>query len=148
MCKELYPRDFGVFHCIAMPQVCQRDFPMFPDGIQFFKSANGVILTPGDKDGYLKPKYFKKIVDVKTGRHLFVYACSKSVPYLFKIPTMTCSVLSNERVSFTRKMLLRFDNEHPRFAAGPDMSVSFGRMFFINQINDAFAFRSLVDVKK
>ena len=38
------------------------------DGIKFFKSANGVILTPGDEQGFLKPKYFKKIVDAKTGR--------------------------------------------------------------------------------
>ncbi|KAF0306522.1 N-acetylglucosaminyl-phosphatidylinositol de-N-acetylase [Amphibalanus amphitrite] len=36
------------------------------DGIKFFKSSNGVILTPGDEQGFLKPKYFKKIVDAKT----------------------------------------------------------------------------------
>ena len=27
------------------------------DGIEFYKSSNGVILTPGNSDGYLVPKY-------------------------------------------------------------------------------------------
>jgi 2'-phosphotransferase len=32
------------------------------DGIQFYKSTNGVILTPGDSDGKLDPKYITHIV--------------------------------------------------------------------------------------
>ena len=44
---------------------------MLPDGIKFYKSANGVILTSGDEQGFLRPKYFRKIVDAKTGRWLF-----------------------------------------------------------------------------
>ena len=31
------------------------------DGIKFFKSENGVILSPGDVNGVLLPKYFKGI---------------------------------------------------------------------------------------
>ena len=31
------------------------------DGIKFFKSENGVILSPGDENGVLLPKYFKGI---------------------------------------------------------------------------------------
>jgi 2'-phosphotransferase len=30
-------------------------------GILFFRSRNGVILTPGDENGYLKPKFFLKV---------------------------------------------------------------------------------------
>ncbi|RUS28902.1 hypothetical protein BC938DRAFT_481296 [Jimgerdemannia flammicorona] len=32
------------------------------DGIIFYRSANNVILTDG-RDGFLEPKYFKKVVD-------------------------------------------------------------------------------------
>ena len=32
------------------------------DGIKFYRSANNVILTPGDSKGFLKPKYFSNIV--------------------------------------------------------------------------------------
>ena len=31
------------------------------DGIKFFKSDNGVILSPGDQNGILHPKYFKSV---------------------------------------------------------------------------------------
>ena len=31
------------------------------NGIKFFKSANGVILSPGNWDGYIIPEYFKTI---------------------------------------------------------------------------------------
>lgn len=33
------------------------------DSIPFFLSENGVILTPGNKDGILEPKYFKSVID-------------------------------------------------------------------------------------
>ena len=37
------------------------------DGIQFQKSENGVILSPGvGEKGLIEPKYFQKIIDVKT----------------------------------------------------------------------------------
>ena len=32
------------------------------EGIKFYRSANNVILTPGDSKGFLKPKYFSNIV--------------------------------------------------------------------------------------
>ncbi|XP_032735225.1 tRNA 2'-phosphotransferase 1 isoform X1 [Lontra canadensis] len=34
------------------------------DGIPFFRSANGVILTPGNADGFLLPKYFKEALQL------------------------------------------------------------------------------------
>ena len=34
------------------------------DGIEFFRSANGVILTPGNSDGFLLPCYFEKVVQL------------------------------------------------------------------------------------
>ncbi len=41
--------------------------PDFPDGIHFYLSDNGVILTSG-KNGVLEPKYFKKVVSVADGK--------------------------------------------------------------------------------
>ncbi|XP_033612439.1 tRNA 2'-phosphotransferase 1 isoform X2 [Fukomys damarensis] len=38
------------------------------DGIPFFRSANGVILTPGDADGFLLPKYFKEALQLSPAR--------------------------------------------------------------------------------
>lgn len=37
------------------------------DGIPFFKSANDVILSPGNEEGFIKPVYFLKVVHAKTG---------------------------------------------------------------------------------
>jgi len=41
------------------------------DGIKFFISDNGVILTPGNENGILEPKYFKLISDAK-GNNLLI----------------------------------------------------------------------------
>lgn len=38
------------------------------DGIPFFRSANGVILTPGDADGFLLPKYFTEALQLRPTR--------------------------------------------------------------------------------
>uniref|UniRef100_A0A8D0FJC7 tRNA phosphotransferase 1 n=1 Tax=Strix occidentalis caurina TaxID=311401 RepID=A0A8D0FJC7_STROC len=38
------------------------------EGIPFFRSANGVILTPGDKDGRLPPKYFLRVLQLRPYR--------------------------------------------------------------------------------
>ncbi|KAM6435232.1 tRNA 2'-phosphotransferase 1 isoform 1-T4 [Liasis olivaceus] len=40
------------------------------DGISFFRSANGVILTPGDSDGLLLPRYFCRAVQLQPQRGL------------------------------------------------------------------------------
>lgn len=39
------------------------------DGIKFYRSANDVILCPGNSDGFLRPKYFLKVIDIKRGKH-------------------------------------------------------------------------------
>ena len=42
------------------------DLPLaMREGIKFYISDNGVILTPGNDNGILEPKYFKQIVDTK-----------------------------------------------------------------------------------
>ncbi|XP_072495053.1 tRNA 2'-phosphotransferase 1 isoform X2 [Notamacropus eugenii] len=38
------------------------------EGILFFRSANGVILTPGDAKGFLLPKYFKEALQLGSPR--------------------------------------------------------------------------------
>lgn len=40
------------------------------DGIKFFVSDNGVVLTSGNADGFLEPRYFAAILDAKTRRPL------------------------------------------------------------------------------
>lgn len=40
------------------------------DGLTFFLSENNVILTEGDEDGFVKPKYFQKVIERKSRRNL------------------------------------------------------------------------------
>lgn len=40
------------------------------DGIQFFCSDNGVLLTAGDTEGKLLPKYFSKALQLRPTRHM------------------------------------------------------------------------------
>ena len=37
-------------------------------GLKFWKSDNGVILTEGNKKGYVLPEFFSKIIERKTGK--------------------------------------------------------------------------------
>lgn len=37
-------------------------------GINFFKSSNNVILSPGNLNGFIEPLYFLKVIDAKTGK--------------------------------------------------------------------------------
>lgn len=46
-------------------------FLIIIDGLKFYRSANNVILCSGDENGFLKTKYFLKVVDVKTKDLLF-----------------------------------------------------------------------------
>ncbi len=34
------------------------------DGVKFYKSANNVILSPGNQSGFIEPKYFSKVLDL------------------------------------------------------------------------------------
>ncbi len=34
---------------------------LLDDGIKLYLSKSGVVLTPGDQDGYLKPNYFHRV---------------------------------------------------------------------------------------
>ena len=40
------------------------------NGVEFFRSANNVILSPGDESGVIMPKYFKQVKNVKTNQPL------------------------------------------------------------------------------
>lgn len=42
------------------------------EGLKFYQSANGVILTEGDEKGFLLPKYFLKVVNLKTSKIVFL----------------------------------------------------------------------------
>lgn len=41
------------------------------DGLKFFESENGVILTPGNADGFLPTKYFDKVIKVHSGESIW-----------------------------------------------------------------------------
>ena len=42
------------------------------DGLQFFRSANNVILSPGNADGVIESQYFKTVKNVTTNQVLSV----------------------------------------------------------------------------
>eukprot|EP01065_Artemidia_motanka_P021928 TRINITY_DN2614_c0_g1_i11.p2 TRINITY_DN2614_c0_g1~~TRINITY_DN2614_c0_g1_i11.p2 ORF type:complete len:435 (+),score=125.76 TRINITY_DN2614_c0_g1_i11:602-1906(+) len=43
------------------------DLPMcYADGIEFFVATNGVVLTPGNRDRRIPPRYFKSVVNAET----------------------------------------------------------------------------------
>jgi 2'-phosphotransferase len=44
------------------------------DGLKFYRSANNVILTPGNEVGLLEPKYFSKVKDIKKGIILYPHS--------------------------------------------------------------------------
>lgn len=37
-------------------------------GIKFFKSANNVILSPGNEEGFIRPVYFKTAITLEGGK--------------------------------------------------------------------------------
>merc|ERR1711963_1070591 len=40
-------------------------------GLRFFRSANNVILSPGDSNGIISPEFFSKVKNVKTNQIIF-----------------------------------------------------------------------------
>ncbi|KAJ8719869.1 hypothetical protein PYW08_012044 [Mythimna loreyi] len=44
------------------------------DAVKFYESENGVILTSGNKKGYLEPKYFAKAVNILTAFDIIPHA--------------------------------------------------------------------------
>jgi hypothetical protein len=42
------------------------------DGLRFYRSENNVILCSGDQNGYLKPRYFSRVADLKKSNFIFL----------------------------------------------------------------------------
>jgi len=40
-------------------------------GLRFFRSANNVILSPGNSNGLIPPEFFSKVQNVKTNQIIF-----------------------------------------------------------------------------
>lgn len=51
-------------------QLC--GFSFCSDGFKFYRSSNNVILCPGNEQGFLPPKYFEKVVQIRPSK----YKCS------------------------------------------------------------------------
>ena len=88
-----------------VPATGNRHFPTHlpvstVDGFSFFLSDNNVILCPGDEKGFLPTKYFKKVLDRKSGNnplitHQFLNIFHWTPPVLSNMCT-SLSVLPNE----------------------------------------------------
>eukprot|EP00088_Acartia_fossae_P003878 TRINITY_DN11668_c0_g1_i1.p1 TRINITY_DN11668_c0_g1~~TRINITY_DN11668_c0_g1_i1.p1 ORF type:complete len:207 (-),score=27.56 TRINITY_DN11668_c0_g1_i1:39-659(-) len=73
-CAAGEPGDQGVIS--GMRNTCQLYIYIdigtaLQDGIKFFRSSNNVILSPGNCDGVILPKYFKQVLDVKKDQVIF-----------------------------------------------------------------------------
>ena len=44
------------------------NFNVFADGLQLFRSANDVILCPGNSEGFIPTEYFKEVREVPSGQ--------------------------------------------------------------------------------
>ncbi|XP_071154374.1 tRNA 2'-phosphotransferase 1-like isoform X1 [Mytilus edulis] len=74
------PAEHGAMS--GMPAKCEMAIEIdiekaLRDRIKFYKSENGVILSPGDRNGCIPTKYFKKAYDLKTSKSS-IMACTKS----------------------------------------------------------------------
>lgn len=45
--------------------------------LKFYRSPNGVILSPGNADGIIEPKFFSKVCDIKSGKFYGLYKLSR-----------------------------------------------------------------------
>ncbi len=50
---------------MACVDLMHLSFP--PDGYKFYRSANNVILCPGNEEGFLPPKYFTEVREFPSG---------------------------------------------------------------------------------
>lgn len=72
------------------------------DGIKFFMSSNGVILSPGNKRGFIPPRFFAKIVDRQTN-NIITTAAPRALPH--PASAASWSFLVQERAQFKRSAL-------------------------------------------
>ena len=59
------------------------------DGLQFFRSTNGVVLTPGDELGKVSSKYFDKAVALADGAVLWPEPTSQAASLLDHVSAKT-----------------------------------------------------------
>ncbi len=60
-----YALNTGAVRCyFDIANQCCDVVNLLSDGIQFFRSANGVVLSPGNEEGLLLPKYFKRMKEL------------------------------------------------------------------------------------
>lgn len=75
-------------------------------GIKLFISSNGVILSPGNRDGYIPARFFAKIVDRRTNKIL--HSTATAAPPALPPPASgsSSSFLEEERAKFMKSGIL------------------------------------------
>lgn len=75
-------------------------------GIELFISSNGVILSPGNRDGYIPARFFAKIVDRRTNKIL--HSTATAAPPALPPPASgsSSSFLEQERAKFMKSGIL------------------------------------------
>lgn len=120
-CRRAAPgRREGLSHSLALSA----------EGIPFFRSANGVILTPGNADGFLLPKYFKEALQLRPTRENF-----HSTLFLVSEACVLCHPradlglpVSNQVLSISGKPLSLAGDEETECQSGPQHSSRGRRM--------------------
>lgn len=104
------------------------------DGIPFFCSANGVILTPGNAEGFLLPKYFKEALQLRPTREKQTtpHPGLKPGPFrphaLWKLPTLgKGSFLLATFISTSGKPLSLAGDKETETQSGPKLGSRGGR---------------------
>lgn len=126
-------------HSTDCPRASERaevpNLALSADGIPFFRSANGVILTPGNADGFLLPKYFKEALQLLPTRENHPPSCSwclEPVPSaLSSLPAPSprlTSVSLSLTSSISGKALSLVGNEETECQSGPKHSSRGRRM--------------------
>ena len=63
--------EIDIAHSQCFRQAPGHFISTFSDGYKFYRSSNNVILTPGNSEGLLPPKYFAKVAQVKPKKVIY-----------------------------------------------------------------------------
>ena len=65
-----YVKSYGCWFKVRFDNI-QSENMVYHRNFRFFRSANNVILSPGDSNGIIQPEFFSKVKNVKTNQIIF-----------------------------------------------------------------------------